>query len=98
MSFCLSENHRLFHPHSIDNEFYHYVEAFTFEDIKENNVHFLEDPKDCNESYYYRDFEHCYLFSKIFNEHKVDLFDLLQIDFVSIDYELNIETRYNFSQ
>ncbi len=87
VEFYLNENHRLFHPKS-DNILYSYSEFFTFDDLKETELHILEDEDNYNDSKYYQEFNHCYLFHDLFDHAAVSLEDLMYVDTICIDFNL----------
>jgi len=96
--FWLNENHRLFHPET-DNILSWCDTTLFYSNLKKNEPNPWVDDEifDWNDSPFYRDFEHCYMFHDLLAHRRVNLKDLIQVGFVSIDFNLKFEKNYDFS-
>ena len=97
LDFFIQDTHRLFHPKS-DNILSWSDFTLTFNELfnnKHNHI-WIDNSEDWNDTQYYRDFKHCYLFHDLFAHRKVDLQDLLQVDRVCVSFNLQFDKNYHF--
>ncbi len=79
IAFYLCKNHRLYHPNS-DNMLCGYSSTLSSK---------IEiDPADFNDTDRFTSFAHCYVFHDLIDHKGVALKDLVQVDFICIEYEL----------
>ena len=95
--FYLNEDHRLYHPDS-DNilTWSDYFEDLTTDNEDKSDIWIDFSVDDWNDTGCYPDFKHCYLFHDLFDHRKVNLQDLMQVEFVNFEFKLQLDHNYDF--